>query len=967
MKKSYYLLLTIIIILSLSVFVLTACGDNENDQPTKSINNLTINSAGGAYVITNGSVNIPVGADVSFTSNDLSVTVNYTDGTSEIVTDFSIYQNVDFTVPGTYTVTITYKGVDGILTVYVYAEDALLPVLPNNMDQNYNTINYEYEYSGSEVDIIAKLDALMQEGSLSQLIIEGKVLVTEDTIYSRINRDAGYYITELKAADGYVFSDGMDSRYYWWNITKKVIPVPTAQGSKSFTYDGTEKSLQVVSDYNEVITYAQNGMDTRKGINAGDYTCYAEIKENYQNNYTFANNLTFVQVDTFTIDKAVLPAPVVTNALSSSIDDNVTLYHFDYTGNDIAYTTNLDDYSGIVNIENVTIQNVYSYAYWVRITVNDACWYNYRYEDNVSVASERLLHIMVDPIDYVIPQAYSSNTWDMEGVYDFGYDFDYALDSDKIGFTSATQAWLEESGVYDQESRLEYADTEGYDFAAGEYQIHYNFYHNSNYKPLAITANVSVAKLSLNASYDWDKDYHIFEDNQDKYIDIYGDYFYNGLAQVREFKFSSVWDQYGDITVNTYYGATQGNYDMQNPIVSAINAGYYKTVATIGSTDASLQFVDYDTGDVLTEVEIEWQIEKARMHVFASSQGTTVDYYNHGCYSFYTGVAKTLTFSSAYFAVERYHGNSVLARDFSHEYNWTVSDYIDFDYSFVNYKHDGNAYVESDDMTSVGRYQSIMNVALKSNLEDNYEIVEYPIVYWVVLDTTIDASAMVWVNENTYEYGSGVPYVDNIPEGLEIANSSAPHDVGNQTATIELMPINADGYNNVTVIYPTMGWAVNGTHAESSTSYEVTKKYITRYDFYVTIDGHREDVVPYNGEYRSPGYGTTLNINDFGALLITDMSREWDPTGQIYAGRNQNEVGQYEYTIWVTITDSNVLSNYEFDINNESCVEYVAEDSISIYDEHVDDPNRPTPATILDTSEYHYIMKITFDWYIEGE
>ena len=281
----------------------------------------------------------------------------------------------------------------------------------------------------------------------------------------------------------------------------------------------------------------------------------------------------------------------------------------------------------------------------------------------------------------------------------------------------------------------------------------------------------------------------------------------------------------------------------------------------------------------------------------------------------------------------------------------------------MNYKHDGNAYVESDDMTSVGRYQSIMNVALKSNLEDNYEIVEYPIVYWVVLDTTIDASAMVWVNENTYEYGSGVPYVDNIPEGLEIANSSAPHDVGNQTATIELMPINADGYNNVTVIYPTMGWAVNGTHAESSTSYEVTKKYITRYDFYVTIDGHMDDVVPYNGDYRSPGYGTTLNINDFGAVLITDMSREWDPIAEIYAGRNQCEVGQYEYTIWVTITDSNVLSNYAFDINNEPCVEEVDVDSISIYDEH---PDIVEP-TILDTSNYCYIMKITFDWYIEGE
>ena len=222
---------------------------------------------------------------------------------------------------------------------------------------------------------------------------------------------------------------------------------------------------------------------------------------------------------------------------------------------------------------------------------------------------------------------------------------------------------------------------------------------------------------------------------------------------------------------------------------------------------------------------------------------------------------------------------------------------------------------------------------------------------------------MVWVNENTYEYGSGVPYVDNIPEGLEIASSSAPHAVGNHTATIELMPINADGYNNVTVIYPTMGWAVNGTHAESSTSYEVTKKYITRYDFYVTINGYREDVVPYNGEYKSPGYNTKLNYTDFDAIRITDMSREWDSEAHIYAGHNQYEVGEYEYTIWVTITDSNVLSNYEFDINNEPCVEYVQEDSISVYDEY---PDIVEP-TILDTSEYHYIMKITFDWYIEGE
>ncbi|MBP5610680.1 MAG: hypothetical protein J6X72_05025 [Clostridia bacterium] len=263
--------------------------------------------------------------------------------------------------------------------------------------------------------------------------------------------------------------------------------------------------------------------------------------------------------------------------------------------------------------------------------------------------------------------------------------------------------------------------------------------------------------------------------------------------------------------------------------------------------------------------------------------------------------------------------------------DFDLADYVEFG-SPVTYFYDGDWQVAVN-TSAIGRYKTTLDVQLRSGLSANYTLcVEYSgkgvdCLEWTVLNNEIDATGMIWVNEGSYTYGTGKPYVIGIPAGLIVSYFDTGNDgyhggnVGlNRHCAYVDVNTNADGYAGVTITLPA-GWTYcenNSSHevmynsCTASVEYTTTKRILTLDDFYLVIDDQKIDA-PYELVYDGNYHFSELGFDDgFNYPYWIGVERgDWNADGH-GCYNSQTEVGTYTFSGFVYFY-GNPAGNYGFD------------------------------------------------------
>ena len=965
-NKKRFLLLAAVLAIVLSFAVLaTACGGGGGgNTPQKSLSGINATLADGSTLtFEDGYIVMQEGAVSAVAKGDFKVIATYSDGSQKTVTDFTVDASAltqSNGVAGTYSVIVSYKGMTATVSVLVKstAKTALLPV--------NTTAEYKYEYTGQPIDVIAKLDEnRTAENKLAAIISSGKATVSaQQGQNERTKTNAGFYGLCLNAADGYEWKDGetaSDTLFISWQITKKVLALPTVDNVRSFEYTGSEITLPVDMKGNEAYVTLANGGETNKGTSVGSYTVQAMIKSNYQANYTFVVDGREtdgpVDIGTWTITKKTLVRPEITNARWIATKEGVSYYHYAYTGEDIVIETNVDDvaaYAVVKNGGNDLIDVPYGDAYdVVAVDLNETAQShreNYCWTDGSNVESV-MFYVIVDPVDYYLPQAVLDATlcatteYKPDGNFT-DYDYDFAL-------TQATQELLENSGVWlvddygNPLSSLTYNDDAEY--AAGTQTLKYTFQRSNNYKPQTINLSVTVNKAVVEV-FDpkWYGTQNVTDPNN-WYNTEEGNYIYNELPQRKalEVSTSNVHNYleqeklYPKATYKVYYGATENGIDMNNPIqtitvaanefyggvldyegVGSVNAGYYKTVVTLSVDSDNYVFLDENEQDAGT-YELTWQIEKATFTLHPYYTGTFSPITQ---YSYYTGSNKTIAYDSCSAKIETYYGNdgaqtALFANLWDDDF--AIEDYVD-DYANIGSTplttsfYSGGNWIAAANTSAIGKYKTVLTANLKSGLTANYDLVVEE-TEWSIYTNAFDAGDMTWNNAGSYAYGTGLPYVENVPEGLlfNVDSYTLAYGDGFQSGhvgsnrryvTIEANPY-ADGYEGVTITLPASGWThgEDGEHntlnyvADSYADFTVTKRIITIEDFTLQIND-KDVTAPYEVNFENGvNYFETLGFDGDMATYGIDVERDDWLTDAYHCYGSESEVGEYVFSgfVWI--------------------------------------------------------------------
>ncbi len=956
--RRVFSLLSIAFLIAALVFLATACslggpveGGGETAAPT--VTGIEASVADGSTLNVQGDrIVMALGQIGTIANGDLSVVALYSDGTRKPLSDFTVDASslLNAEAPGPYSVIVAYGQYSTVITVDVVDARASLPAIET-------TEIYSVEYSGEEVDIVAKLDENRAEADkIATLLAEGKVTVAEGEYYARTATDAGDYQLCLRAADGYVWGDEttgvFTEQYIGWRITKKVIPVPTAGETTTFVYTGSEITLPVdLHGFDDVITLSNGGAPTNVATEAnqgdGVNLCTAYVRTECRNNYVFEGDLDAVEVAQWKITPRLLPYPVLLTGTKVT-EAETDYYHFDYNeGKPVDVRTNLDD-TGLFLLDGVSYATYVSGGFFTVSVVLDetkATRENYRWEDGAEITGPVIFNVVIDPVDYTLPASVAAETLYAETDYRPGGTYEY--DDAWLALTTATRTYLIEQGVWIDGgvSRLIYNDDET-TFAAGTRTLKYLFQRSPDYNPTEIDLTVTVRPASVAVwGFSWQGRQNV--NVEGNWYDVEdGNFIYNGRPQRKALDLASTSDYlnqeglYPTVTYRVYYGTAEGVYG-QEPIqtvtvtanergefvfdyggVGSVNAGFYKTVATLSVEGGNYVCVMND--EEVTSVETTWQIEKAVLTVNPYLVGTFGAWAWRGYYSYFTGVNKTVSLDSCSAYIETFfdnNGNKTVWGSYGGVGDdFDLSDYVEIGALHTYFFDEGWQIAENT--SAVGRYKTTVDVSLKDGAGANFTLCVNAVgedgdgIEWTILNNVIDASGMGWINAGSYAYGEGAPALTGVPVGLNVRYYDLYEDgfcggnVGaNRCRALVWAEDQADGYEGVTITLPD-GWTYDKDnnsnpvlHAGTGTvDYTVTKKIITLDDLYLLIDGEIA-YDPYEFEYDPDHYySSSVGMERMAFYGLGVERNDWNADGH-GCYNNRNEIGVYEFGGFVYLTN----------------------------------------------------------------
>lgn len=568
------------------LFLFTACGD---EPPARTLSSISVTVPSHSHFDGGSQFTYNYGETIEISKSDFSVTAHYSDNTYESVTDF----NLDLssipqgTVPaGTYYITISYQEQTSSFSVVV-----------NTQQLNLSSPVFDFPvYSGAEINIteVAEISAFMLENNLK----------VSQSSQDATQTNAGSYVLTLDSNDASI-TGTFDIQ---WQIEKKPIKLSDFLVFSNLTRNGDDNNVYETTYSGASFTLSSSASfvtvsNSNSYSNAGDYFYYFTTDENHKfstssNEYTTTNE-TYLDL-TLRIHQVKLSF--------NKTDIVVSDVNRVYTGT--AFTLN-----------QVLGSNFETFAEYFKISVrngdltnagdNDVVLSpkenipsNYAYKNGDTITSEEInLTFTITKADPNYNGVDTQNNVTFEVTYSEHTTYSSILD--KIYLTENSITFLTENLSFSDFAVFRCAENECDDILSAGTCVKEIFYtpnsNNYNFARIAVTVVVNRAEIIINTT--WYLDNNNFPTNN--FLT------YNTEAHEASITLSSNYDV--TATLQTFYKQLKSDeYGTEN-VESAVNAGFYKTVATFNydNFNKNYIFTSFDSDQTFETLEKEWQIKKA--------------------------------------------------------------------------------------------------------------------------------------------------------------------------------------------------------------------------------------------------------------------------------------------------------------------------------------------------------------------
>ena len=443
--KKFLLSLTTVFCLIISAFLLTACGEdsNENGGNTQPefvyLLNIDVSASPNSayYEYWNDDEDVfylPKNSVFELHESDFIVTLRYSNGTSETTDLFTISQEEDYIQYQDYNeyyIRFIYDGNEygrGV-SVRVDTSKEQLPILTGftyDEESGYYNLDHEFRYEEdtnySPIPYIGTADG----ETLQDLIDAGKVTVScRNSNWETLdNNEASepnsfsdgeyynYYHLNIEAGDDYCWKTGEYTTNYSydirWQIKRKILASPeitteaNEQGKYEFSYAHTNDDGNLVG-INQGLTYDLKGNGDLLNLpytscSAGTYDARVSIKYPESNLYAFLNGNDEEVTSLFgDITYEIKPMSIGINQLAIAGETNANgEHHYTYTGSPANVQLNIDNeflpllnefYISTNASEAPYILNLYFYGYDSYQDKNNEKWYlkNYVYANGDAI------------------------------------------------------------------------------------------------------------------------------------------------------------------------------------------------------------------------------------------------------------------------------------------------------------------------------------------------------------------------------------------------------------------------------------------------------------------------------------------------------------------------------------------------------------------------------------------------------
>lgn len=555
MKKIKNLLLSTLFIV-LSLFTFTAC----KQSPYKSLDVSYVGEYD--YDTAKNVIMVEYGEIIVLSPEDFSATVTFENGKSKKTDKFSIdATSVNRKAPsvGDYKIFFTYEEqTDKFeMTVRVYEKAVSKPYLDS----------YKTTYNGEVVNV---------ENYITSLPAFNSEYMEIDRSLSTISAtNAGDYKVYINLKAGYVWNTATGkytSIEFKWKIEKKKISIPTINGSSTFTY----KFDSVYNAVKQTLLFNENQdekefyiMSDESASLAGNYTASVKIKDQYVNNYCFAD-----QTSEKTFDYQILPYQLDKVILADS-------GRYTFTGE--AVSPNLSNFIDEIMTKSDVSNNINASdnAYIQTIELRQNHKTNYVWKGENAISSIRILYEIqkkhiAKPVLRQSEYIYTGKAITPEFL-NFDQDLEISDTSANIGVGIYHITIKLKSSLNPSNYTLEGADSAS-----------------------SIIYNYSIVAKNYLISFNWDKPVNAVYNGSTQFVNLFIDGEEIDSLKIR--------------TTYTYFlKDADGNY---NEVENLIFAGEYKIVATISYDNINnvVKVNDNPPRSILaSDLETEFVVSKAEI------------------------------------------------------------------------------------------------------------------------------------------------------------------------------------------------------------------------------------------------------------------------------------------------------------------------------------------------------------------
>lgn len=541
-------------------FGLAACSGGDGGGSNPPAKTLTYISGNVNHSKWDGSQFIYEYGDViEISESNFSVTAYYSDNSNEVVTDFTLDKSQlpsGAAQEGTYTISVTYSTASPISYNVVVNPEGIEQVsfaeLPGQK---------EVDYTGNEIDIVAQIPAL-------QALIDANKVVIDEQNSTKKATDADTYYLRLETAEGYQYA----TYEITWIIKKAVVEVPTVSNAE-IEYDGNSHSIEFTETLPGYMTLEPDEYNDESYTNAGFY--YYTLK--LDNNHIFSGN----------IDYASVTMVIKPKALDVNRDDLAVTGTYVYTPdgitlNDINHNIDTDFFDVVIDAGLDTITSAGSY--YLYATPKDEVGNNYAWKNGDTIYSYEEVFIGFD-VSKATPD-YSGIDTENNVIFETTYSESLTFGGVIANhcFREGTASWMTENLDMNRDWYSVQLDDETL-VSPGTHTKTISYTpSDNNYEVTQIAVKIVINKRKIIISNcDWEK-YKIDGEGNETWTN--NSLMYDGtttfkyvLSDYSSYDEGFVDDAEVDLTYVTYYGTEEGVYDETQPVTTAINGGYYKTVA----------------------------------------------------------------------------------------------------------------------------------------------------------------------------------------------------------------------------------------------------------------------------------------------------------------------------------------------------------------------------------------------------